>query len=128
MLFSLLQLSWAINIQRNEVILKTYSIADSCPNTRRFVQVFFLSSSIGTSDRYVQQIDRAITNFYNFFNFNILSIVQFRYNSPIVLLHLLSPFKVHVWIGLIIVWLLFDSDVICYLKNFKINIINKQIK
>ena len=26
------------------------------------------------------------------------------------------------------IWLLFDSDVICYLENFKINIINKQIK
>ena len=29
MLFSLLQVSWAINIQKNEVILKTYSIVDT---------------------------------------------------------------------------------------------------
>ena len=41
-------------------------------------------------DRYVQQIDRAMKTFYNFFNFNILGIVQFKFNSPIVLLHILS--------------------------------------
>ena len=29
MLFSLLQVSWGINIQKNEVILKTYSIVDT---------------------------------------------------------------------------------------------------
>ena len=29
MLFLLLQVSWAINIQKNEVILKTYSIVDT---------------------------------------------------------------------------------------------------
>ena len=29
MLFSLLQVSWAINIQKNEVILKTYFITDT---------------------------------------------------------------------------------------------------
>ena len=29
MLFPLLQVSWAINIQKNEVILKTYSIVDT---------------------------------------------------------------------------------------------------
>ena len=56
---------------------------------RRFVQDFFLSS-IDTSDRYVQQIDRAMTTFYNFCNFNILDIVQFKFNSPITLLHNLS--------------------------------------
>ena len=56
---------------------------------RRFVQDFFLSS-IDTSDRYVQQIDRAMTAFYNFCNFNILDIVQFKFNSPIILLHNLS--------------------------------------
>ena len=82
MLFSLLQVSRAINIQKNEVILKTYSTA----NMRRFVQDFF---SIGTSGRYVRQIDRAMTTFYNFWNFNILGIVQFKFNSPIVLLHIL---------------------------------------
>ena len=58
-------------------------------NMKRFVQDFF-SSSIGTSGRYVQQIDRAMTTFYNFCNFNILGIVQFKFNSPIVLLHTLS--------------------------------------
>ena len=46
------------------------------PNMRRFVQDFF-SSSIGTSDRYVQQIYRAMTT-YNFCNFNILGIFQFK--------------------------------------------------
>ena len=79
---------WAINIQNNEVILKTYSIVDTSPDMRRFVQDFF-SSSIGTSDRYVQQIDRAMKT-YNFCNFNILGIVQFKFNSLIVLLHILS--------------------------------------
>ena len=49
----------------------------------------FFSSSIGTSDRYVQQIDRAMTT-YNFCNFNILGIVQFKFNSHIVLSHILS--------------------------------------
>ena len=29
MLFPLLQVSWAINIKKNEVILKTYSIVDT---------------------------------------------------------------------------------------------------
>ena len=29
MLFSFLQVSWAINIQKNELILKTYAIADT---------------------------------------------------------------------------------------------------
>ena len=29
MLFSLLQVSWAINIQKNEAVLKTYSIVDT---------------------------------------------------------------------------------------------------
>ena len=29
MLFSLLHVSWAINIQKNEVILKTFSIVDT---------------------------------------------------------------------------------------------------
>ena len=29
MLFSLLQVSWAINIQKNEVILKTYFIVNT---------------------------------------------------------------------------------------------------
>ena len=29
MLFSLLQLFWAINIQKNELILETYSIVDT---------------------------------------------------------------------------------------------------
>ena len=59
------------------------------PNMRRFVQDFF-SSSIGTSDRYVQQIYRAMKTFYNICNFNILDINQFKFNSPIVLLHILS--------------------------------------
>ena len=90
MLFSLLQVSWAINIQKNEVVLKSYSIADTSPNMRRFVQDFFFSSSISTSDRYVQQIDWAMKIFYNFCNFNILGLVQFKFNSPIVLLHILS--------------------------------------
>ena len=53
------------------------------------MQDFFLSS-IDTSDRYVQQIHRAMTTFYNFCNFNILDIVQFKFNSPITLLHNLS--------------------------------------
>ena len=53
------------------------------------MQDFFLSS-IDTSDGYVQQIDRAMTTFYNFCNFNILDIVQFKFNSPIILLHNLS--------------------------------------
>ena len=89
MLFSLLQVSWATNIQNNEVILKTYSIVDTSPNMRRFVQDFF-SSSIGTSNRYVQQIDRTMKTFYNFYDFHILGIVQFKFNSLIVLLHILS--------------------------------------
>ena len=59
------------------------------PNMRRFVQDF-ISLSIGTSDRYIQQIDRATTIFYNFCNFNIFGIVQLKFNSPIVLLHILS--------------------------------------
>ena len=54
-----------------------------------FIKIFF-SSSISTSDSYVQQIDRAMTTFYNICNFNILGIVQFKFNSPIVLLHILS--------------------------------------
>ena len=59
------------------------------PNMGRFVQDFFLTCSIGTSDRYVQQIDRAITT-YNFCNFNILGIFHFQIISSIVLLHILS--------------------------------------
>ena len=65
------------------ILLSTLS-----PNMGRFVQDFF-TSSIGTSDRYVQQIDRAMTT-YNFCNFNILGIFQFQFTSPIVLLHILS--------------------------------------
>ena len=89
MLFSLLQVSWATNIQNNEVILKTYSIVDTSTKMRRFVQDFF-SSSIDTSDRYIQQIDRAMKTFYNFYDFHILGIGQFKFNSLIVLLHILS--------------------------------------
>ena len=85
MLFSLLQVSWAINIQKNEVILKTFLLSILSPNVRQFVQDFFF-----VVDRYVQQIDRAMKTFYNFFYFNILGIVQFKFNSPIVLLHILS--------------------------------------
>ena len=89
MLFSLLQVSWATNIHNNEVILKTYSIVDTSTKMRRFVQDFF-SSSIDTSDRYIQQIDRAMKTFYNFYDFHILGIGQFKFNSLIVLLHILS--------------------------------------
>ena len=39
---------------------------------------------------YFQQSDRAMTVVYNFCNFNILGIVQFKFNSPIVLFHILS--------------------------------------
>ena len=52
MLFSLLQVSWAINIQKNEVVLKSYSIADTSPNIRRFVQDFFFF----VVDKYVRQV------------------------------------------------------------------------
>ena len=51
---------------------------------------FFFTSSIRKSDRYVRQIDRSMKTFYNFCNFNILGILQFKFNSPIVLLHILS--------------------------------------
>ena len=51
---------------------------------------FFFPSSIDSSDRYVQQIDTAMKTFYSFCNFNILGIVQFKSNSPIVLLYILS--------------------------------------
>ena len=60
------------------------------PNMRRFVQDFFFSSLVGTSERYARQIDRAMATFYNFCNFNNLRRVQFKFNSPIVLLHILS--------------------------------------
>ena len=49
----------------------------------------FFSSSIGTSDRYIQQIDRSMKTFYNFYNFHILGIVQFKLNSRVVLLRIL---------------------------------------
>ena len=58
------------------------------PIWNNLCKIFFLPS-IGTSDRYVQQIDRAMKT-YNFCNFNILGIVQFKFNSLIVLLHILS--------------------------------------
>ena len=89
MLFSLLQVSWAINIKKMKWFWKRILLSILSPNIRRFVQDFF-SLSIGTSDRYVQQIDRAMTIFYNFCNFNIFGIIQFKFNSPIVLLHILS--------------------------------------
>ena len=83
MLFSLLQLSWAINIQKNEMILKTYFFC-------RYLDPILFWLSIGTSDRWVQQINRAMTTFYDFCNFDILGIVQFRFNSSTLLLHILS--------------------------------------
>ena len=43
------------------------------------------------SERYVWQIDRAMKVVYKFCNFNILGIIQFKFNSPIVLHHILSP-------------------------------------
>ena len=55
------------------------------PTMRRFLQIFFY-----VVDRYVQQIDRAMKTFYNFCNFDISGIVQFKFNSPFVLLHILS--------------------------------------
>ena len=76
MLFLLQQVSEAINIQKNEVILNTYSIVELSPNMGQIVQDSFFTSSVGTSDRYVQQIYRAMTT-YNFCNFNILGIFQF---------------------------------------------------
>ena len=36
MLFSLLQVSWAINIQKNEVILKTYFIVNTLSQYETF--------------------------------------------------------------------------------------------
>ena len=90
MLFSLLQVSLAINIQKYEVIFENLFF-------RRYLVpiwdglckiVFFVVDS--TSDMYVRQIDKAIATFYNFCSFNILGIIQFKFNSPIVLLHILS--------------------------------------
>ena len=90
MLFSLLQVSLAINIQKYEVIFENLFF-------RRYLVpiwdglckiVFFVVDS--TFNMYVRQIDRAIATFYNFCNFNILGIIQFKFNSPIVLLHILS--------------------------------------
>ena len=81
--------SWAINI-------KKWSDFENVLYCRYLVSIWsglckiFFSSSIGTSNRYVRQIDRAKASFYNFSNFNILGVVQFKFNSPIVLLHILS--------------------------------------
>ena len=60
------------------------------PNTRRFVEDFF-----SVIDRCVRQIDRAMAIFYNFWNFTILGIIQFKFNSSAVLIHVLpqSMFK-----------------------------------
>ena len=73
---------------KNEVILRTCSIY-LVPIWDGLCKIF-ISLSIGRSDRYIQQIDRATTIFYNFCNFNIFGIVQLKFNSPIVLLHILS--------------------------------------
>ena len=89
MLFSLLQMSWAIKIQKMKWFWALILLSALSPNMGRFVQDFFFTSSIGTSGRYVQQIDRAITT-YNFCNFNILGIFHFQFISSIVLLHILS--------------------------------------
>ena len=70
LLFLLLQVSWAINIQKNEVILKTYSIVDTQSQYERFLARFFF-----VVDRYARQIHRAMKTFYNFCNFNVLGIV-----------------------------------------------------
>ena len=88
MLFSLLQVPWAINVENMKWCWKLILLSILSPNMRRFVQDFFWWS-LGTSDRYVQQIDRAVTTFYNFCNFNILGIVQFKFNSSIFLFYIL---------------------------------------
>ena len=91
MLFSLLRVSWTINIQKKwsdfENLFYCWYLV---PIWDGLCKIFFFSSSIRTSDRYVQKIDRAMITFYNFCNFNILGIFQFKSNSPIVLLHILS--------------------------------------
>ena len=89
MLFPSLQVSWAINIQKNKVILNTYSIVDTYSQYETVCARFFFTSSIRKSDRYVRQIKRAMKT-YNFCNFNILGTVQFKFKSPTVLLHILS--------------------------------------
>ena len=88
MLFSLLQVSWAINVQKMKWFWKLFYCRYLVPMWDGLCKIFF-SSLIGTSDRYVRQIDRAMKT-YNFFYFNILGIVQFKFNSPIVLLHILT--------------------------------------
>ena len=87
MLFSLLQVSEQLIFKKMKwfwklILLPIVPIWGLC-------KIFFLPL-IDTSDRYVRQIDRANTTFYNFWNFNIFGIVQFKFNSPIVLLHILS--------------------------------------
>ena len=85
MLFSLLQVSWAMNIKKWSDFENLVYCRYLVPIWDGLCEIFFFVVVM-----YVRQIDRTMTTFYNFWNFNILGIVQFKFNPPFVLLHILS--------------------------------------